>query len=142
MIKQTASSSSATLDVPSSVDSVRETAAKELLRLQKLPQSSHNWTWGETLTDADVLALKRCNISEKNHNNSGYGWSLKRGRFAGQDSPSPPMPASSEFLESFADVGPAIPDHTVRFILEFEKMRSLLYDPLGRDQPLFPNAII
>ena len=135
VIKQTASSSSATLDVPSSVDSVRETAAKELHRLQKLPPSSHKWTWGETLSDSDILGLKRCTVSAKNQIYSGYGWSLKNGRVAGLDSPYPPMPASSEAHESISDVVPAIPDNTVHPIMEFDNIRSLVYDPLGKDQP-------
>jgi hypothetical protein len=36
---------------------VAERAREELQQLQELPPSLHKWTWGERLTEADVLGL-------------------------------------------------------------------------------------
>ena len=38
---------------------IEQTALNELDGLKILPESSYKWTWGESLTKADVVALRR-----------------------------------------------------------------------------------
>jgi hypothetical protein len=41
------------------IAAVNKQAKSQLRQLQNLPPSSHKWSWGETLTEDDVLALSR-----------------------------------------------------------------------------------
>ena len=55
---------------------VHTNALSELKRLQELPISSYKWTWGETLTEGDVLGLRRPGTRPGRVPHSGYDISL------------------------------------------------------------------
>lgn len=134
VIKDVAGSSSDPVVVRPRVDSVRETAVSELVRLQNLPPMSHKWTWGEALTESDVLAIHRSIPSREKQFHSGYGFSLQGGKAGREGSPFPSMPASWGIFDDIAGEGSAIPDNVVPQIVPLEKIRTLLYDPLGKDE--------
>lgn len=107
---------------------VEERAREELKRLQALPTSSHKWTWGERLTEVDVLGLARSGTRPgKIH--SGYDISLRAGKNSGDDSLAPSLPTShgrydavpEEILPNFSLAGPSY----------FSDFRHRLYDPLS-----------
>ncbi|KAF8804423.1 hypothetical protein BYT27DRAFT_7025902, partial [Phlegmacium glaucopus] len=59
--------------------SIAEVAEQELHRLRALPPTSHKWTWGESLTDAEVVALRRSGTRPAQASHSGYDISLREG---------------------------------------------------------------
>ncbi|KAF8809693.1 hypothetical protein BYT27DRAFT_7241109 [Phlegmacium glaucopus] len=73
--------------------SIAEVAEQELHRLRALPPTSHKWTWGESLTDAEVVALRRSGTRPAQASHSGYNISLREGRLTGEVS-SPSLPTS------------------------------------------------
>ncbi|KAF8799630.1 hypothetical protein BYT27DRAFT_7263716 [Phlegmacium glaucopus] len=88
---------------------VAQNASSELNRLRQLPPTSYKWTWGETLTKAEILALRRTGTRPGHEPHSGYDHSLKDGRMLGdytEDAPSPPtadglhneVPAEATFI--------------------------------------------
>ena len=121
----------------SNIDSVRRTAEEELERLRNLPPMSHKWTWGESLTTPEVLALQRPGKKSKVH--SGYGEALKDGKRV-EDSADPSMPESWHGPDSAIADEKAPPDNNVSSLLNLEKLRSRVYDPLGklRAPQIFP----
>jgi len=141
VIKEMAGTLSDTFPISLDEASVRQTAKQELERLKALPPSSHKWTWGERLTDSDVLSLRRSGTNPKIRIHSGYDLSLKDGKRPGYDSSLPTMPETLELeTNTMADDMPAPPVHNVRNVVDFQKMRNDGYDPLGkRREPLiFP----
>jgi len=140
VVKEVAGTSS-TLPIPLDVESVRDTAMQELERLKKLPPTSHKWTWGERLTESEVLNLRRSGTNPKMRVHSGYDASLRPGKPDGKDSSLPTMPETLEVEENtLAEDAPSPPDNNVRPIMEYEKIRNRVYDPLGkRSEPtIFP----
>ena len=73
----------------------RQVSEIAVQNLKNLKPSSHNWTWGETLTKEDVLNLQH---TDNPCVHSGYDQSLKLGAFPGwySDTPSPP-PSIAQF---------------------------------------------
>src|SRR6202522_879363 len=65
---------------------VHRKASLDLKRLQELPVSSYKWTWGETLTEDDVLGLRRIGTRPGRVPHSGYDISLAEGRQGREDS--------------------------------------------------------
>lgn len=41
------------------IEAVNKNAKSQFQQLKNLPPTSHKWTWGETLTEDDVLALRQ-----------------------------------------------------------------------------------
>jgi hypothetical protein len=133
-----------TADVPSAsqvsmlhgnaIKNVADSANRELVRLQALSPSSHKWTWGERLTNDEVLSLHRC--GSRKH--SGYEISLKDGKRVGEYSPNPSMPetshAHSDFFSrpSSSALRPLIPEHSLPEIPYFKKRQNLSFDPLRK----------
>ena len=122
------------------VESVRRSAEEELIRLKNLPPTSHKWTWGESLTLSDVLALQRTGTMPRKEFHSGYDMPLKDGKRE-EDTPTPPMPETLHEQQSeMADDDLVLPDNDVSPHPNVEKMRSRVYDPLGkrRAPQIFP----
>ena len=74
---------------PRRISAVMTTARSELERLQRLqelPASSHKWTWGETLTEDEVLALSHTSTKPGRGQHSGYNVSLREGKLDGEGS--------------------------------------------------------
>jgi hypothetical protein len=102
ILKETAGSSGpaqapaqAPISIPNRISAVTDNASAELLRLQNLPPSSYKWTWGETLTQKEVIALRRSGTKPGRGPHSGYDVSLRDGKMMGEESAGPPsMPLS------------------------------------------------
>jgi hypothetical protein len=144
VIKETAATSSGMpsggAGLSSGIELVRSLAEEEFKRLTNLPPASHKWTWGESLTTSDVQALHRPGTKPgKGVLHSGYDAPLKDGKRAFEDTPPPSMP-ETEQDGVMADEAQAPPDNTVGINPNLEKMRSRVYDPLGkrRASTLFP----
>jgi hypothetical protein len=69
--------------IPRRILEVNRNALSELDRLRSLPASSYKWTWGETLTKDEVLALHRPGTNTGREIHSGYDISLKEGGLIG-----------------------------------------------------------
>jgi hypothetical protein len=125
--KETMTTSSALAGISRGIE---ESASKELHRLKNLPETSYKWTWGESLTKADVVALRRPGRHHKKPIHSGYDIRHKEGELAGQFSPIPTSFDTDDPLT--ADDAPAPPDNDIPAIIDFKKMLSNIYDPLGK----------
>jgi hypothetical protein len=133
VIKETAEPCSGEAEV---ISSVSDNAKMELARLQALPISSHKWTWGEKLTEAEVLALRRSGTKPKYRMHSGYDISLHDGKLTGVDSPWPSAPKSIQDLQDMPPQSTsAFPDYDFPAVQYFKKRRNLIYDPLGKIRP-------
>jgi hypothetical protein len=71
------------------ISAVMRNASSELARLKDLPASSYKWTWGEKLTEEEVLDLRRIGTRPGRVQHSGYDISLQEGRMGGEDSAGP-----------------------------------------------------
>jgi hypothetical protein len=141
VIKEMAGQLSATSAFPMGVESVQNIAAQELKRLKELPPTSHKWTWGETLTKNEVLGLGRSGTNPNLRFHSGYDQPLIDGQLPGRDSSLPTMPETMDIDNMPSDTAPLPPDCRVQAILDFERIRSTFYDPLGkkRESHIFPS---
>jgi len=122
--------------VAETVNSVAEIARKNLARLQSLPPSSHKWTWGERLSEKEVLDLGRSGTRPKKNMHSGYDVSLIDGKRYGEDSSIPSMPKSSDIINnSGAQSIDIIPELTTHISIPyFENKQFTSYDPLGKSR--------
>ena len=136
VIKEMASppSASAASPGPDIIKSVAEKAKKELSRLQVLPPSSHKWTWGEQLTESDILSLSQTVEGQQQVSHSGYQLSLRLGQPAGQDSPYPSMPKSLKDSNpnNLLPHSSTPPDYLFPSLSYFESHDNLVYNPLGK----------
>jgi hypothetical protein len=136
------SSASSALLSPNVIKNVGQTAKRELARLQSLPTSSHKWTWGEKLSEAEVLALRRSGTRPNERMHSGYDLSLIHGKDTGVASPLPSMPSS---INEQQNVGlnstMAMPDYNFPDVAYFKRKQNMLYDPLGKTRDVNPSAI-
>jgi hypothetical protein len=133
VIKETSGISSGTRGMSTGIDSVRTTAEGELERLKNLPPSSYKWTWGETLTKSEVLALHRPGTKQNKKMHSGYDVPLKDGKREFEDTPLPSMPETwKEEDGAMADDVQVPPEIRAGEIFKLEQMRSRVYDPLGK----------
>jgi hypothetical protein len=83
-----------TADVPPLAEApkrhhISEVASSELKRLQDLPPTSYKWTWGESLSNEEVLKLRRIGTRPGRKPHSGYDTSLPEGKPGGEDSAGP-----------------------------------------------------
>ncbi|KAF8804832.1 hypothetical protein BYT27DRAFT_7258861 [Phlegmacium glaucopus] len=116
------------------IENVAWKASSELSRLQSMPATSYKWTWGETLTKKEVLALCQTGTQPGAVPHSGYDLSLVEGRMLGEytvDSPSHPtsygqnenVPTEAVFVPPNSELGiPAC----------LSRHGCLSYNPLGR----------
>jgi hypothetical protein len=111
-------------------------AKRELTRLQALPTTSYKWTWGERLTDAEVIALHRSG-TRPGQMHSGYDTSLRDGKLGSESSAPPSMPVSIDVPSNqHADSSASLPDYQFPAIPFFVKKKNLSYDPLGKSRQL------
>jgi hypothetical protein len=68
---------------------VRENALSDLERLKNLPASSYKWTWGEKLTEEEVLNVRRSGTNPGRVPHSAYDISLEEGKLNGVYSDGP-----------------------------------------------------
>lgn len=115
------------------IKSVAENAKRELKRLQALPPTSYKWTWGEQLTEGEVIDLARSGTRPKHRFHSGYDLSHNQGNFTGNNSPFPSMPKSiDDHHDPPTDSPSSLPEYGFPGLPYFEKKQNMLYDPLGK----------
>ena len=68
---------------------MRNHAASELNRLDKIPATSYKWTWGESLTEEDIINLRQPGTKPGPGPHSGYDVSLAQGKMEGEYSDGP-----------------------------------------------------
>ena len=123
MIKEMAGPTSATrlrrtLDL---AQTVSNTAISELEQLRALPPTSHKWTWGKQLMEADILTLGQPSTQAPH---SRYNVPLRSGNHAGQPSNTPSMP-TSHGINDVTSLTSALPDYpfpgfvTIFFLCSF-----------------------
>ncbi|KAF8814635.1 hypothetical protein BYT27DRAFT_7081820, partial [Phlegmacium glaucopus] len=115
------------------IAAVAKNAKSELNRLMDLPASSYKWTWGETLTEADVLALCRTGTRPGPGPHSGYDVSLVEGRMFGDYTVDPPTVPTShgQHDDVPAEASLAPPTTDLAIPTYFSRANWLSYDPLG-----------
>lgn len=139
VLKETASSSSASslTPAPDLINSVAESAKRELDRLQALPPTSHKWTWGEKLSEDEVRALRRSMIRQPH---SGYNISLKPGQVTGEESPNPSVPTYDGVHDELPSQHSAPRDNFLQSLKYFKNHDHLTYDPLGKIRDKMSNS--
>lgn len=121
-------------------------ASSELERLKGLPASSYKWTWGETLTEGEVLKLRRPGTRPGRQPHSGYDITLPDGRPAGEysDNPSTISSTTGQHDDLPAEATDQIPTtelHFPRYFSHPEHRR--IYDPFTiSNSSITPNAQI
>ena len=137
LLKETGSISPATAQSfnRDTTNTVRRNAQEEVDRLRSLPVSSHKWTWGEILTEQDVLGLRRSGTRPQKGNHSGYDLSLKEGRFPGEDSSHSHPKLNDRYEEVPVEVYEDIPFSNATDIPYFSERRHLEYNPLRQSPP-------
>ncbi|KAF8799490.1 hypothetical protein BYT27DRAFT_7263780 [Phlegmacium glaucopus] len=147
VLKETARCSApASATTAQHIGNVARTASSELTQLQSLPASSYKWTWGETLTKAEVLALRRTGTRPGAQPHSGYDLSLVEGKMPGdytEDLPSPPTShGRNEDVATEAGVAPPITDLGIPpYLLQHDRVS---YNPPGCSTPslMSPSHLI
>ena len=116
------------------VGAVADRALSDLQKMQALPLSSYKWTWGEDLTEAEVLALCRTGTRPGNKPHSGNDISLRDGKLSGEYSldHQHTLPASSESCDDVSDNVLLVPPPTsLPEQAYFANYGHLRYDPFG-----------
>lgn len=117
-------------------------AAAELTRLQQLPASAHKWIWGQQLTAAEVLGLRRRGSRPGPAPHTGYDISMAEGRLnAGEGSDWPPSICSGGHEDVPADVSIPPPPTTFTYPGYFESNDQLIYDPLHISASSIPQLL-
>jgi hypothetical protein len=134
ILKETAGLSPPAPDTTSCrISAVIQNASSELQRLRDLPASSYKWTWGETLTEKEVLNLRRTGTKPDARIHSGYGVDLGTGKEAGDYSSIPfTIPSSNgqhDDLPAEAGFAPPSTDHALPKYFSKPDHRRV-YDPL------------
>jgi hypothetical protein len=135
VLKETAAVAGSThLQKTQLISAVSRNATAELKRLQDLPASSYKWTWGETLSKENVLALRRTGTRPGRAPHSGYDLSLANGRHLGDYSTDAPSDLTShgQYDEVPADVFMAPPSTDLSLPRYFSDLNREVYDPLRR----------
>jgi hypothetical protein len=111
---------------------VRLQAQKELNKYNALPPASHKWTWGEVLTEGDVLALRRTGTRPGRAPHSGYDISLKDGTEPYNSSPLLTHPSASAVFDDLPpEISTELPTNIHPLPDYFTDYRQLKYDPLS-----------
>ncbi|KAF8815457.1 hypothetical protein BYT27DRAFT_7249120 [Phlegmacium glaucopus] len=98
-----------------------------------LPPTSYRWTWGEELTEDDVLALRRPGTRICQALHSGYDLSLREGWLTGEQSPAPSTVISHGCHEDLPAQVSSHPPHTeLTYMPYLANFGQLVYDPLSR----------
>ena len=138
LIKEMADPSAPSIsDYPNPIRAVALNAKRELDRLSSLPPTSYKWTWGEQLTETDVLALRRPLALRPQVGHSGYNISLNPGAIGGRESSFNSLPISHDVqdvvtYQSSAQMQDALSGPS------YFKHNHLVYDPLGKIEKAVP----
>ena len=121
---------------------VHRKASSDLKRLQELPVSSYKWTWGETLTEDDVLGLRRIGTRPGRVPHSGYDISLAEGRQGREDSEGANTVESSlgkhDEMPAEANIAPPSTDlHLPQYLSQAD--HRLVYNPFRLSNSIVPN---
>lgn len=112
---------------------VRQQAQKELNMYSALPPASHKWTWGEVLTEREVLALRRTGTRPGRAPHSGYDISLDDGTNTYDSSPPQSHPSASGVFDDLPpDISTELPTNIHPLPEYFTDYRQLMYDPLSK----------
>jgi hypothetical protein len=117
---------------PDAVRYIAERSKVELDRLRALPPTSYKWTWGEQLTEDEILGLGQSNNFSHHLPHSGYKVPLRSGPLEGQDSPIASLPTTPSVLDAVPDKFSAPPDNQLPIHSYFKHHNQLIYDPLGK----------
>jgi len=121
---------------------VHRKASSDLKRLEELPVSSYKWTWGETLTEDDVLGLRRIGTRPGRVPHSGYDISLAEGRQGREDSEGANTVESSlgqhDEIPAEANIAPPSTDlHLPQYLSQAD--HRLVYNPFRLSNSVVPN---
>ena len=106
---------------------------------QTLPPTSYKWTWGEKLTESEVLELRRSGTNPLPVH-SGYDLSLPYGKPASEDSLVHSMPTEQGVYDEIpAEASVSLPTYQFRAPSYFNGPH-LSYDPLGKTLPIPSTA--
>ena len=133
VLKETAGvSPPANVSTVKHISDVRNHAASELNRLDKMPATSYKWTWGESLTEEDIINLRRPGTKPGPGPHSGYDVSLVQGKMEGDYSDGPSSSFSSNNLnEELPGEALFIPPATdLQLPVYFSKRDIRKYNPL------------
>src|SRR5271155_3565719 len=116
--------------------------SSDLKRLEELPVSSYKWTWGETLTEDDVLGLRRIGTRPGRVPHSGYDISLAEGRQGREDSEGANTVESSlgqhDEIPAEANISPPSTDlHLPQYLSQAD--HRLVYNPFRLSNSVLPN---
>lgn len=121
------------------ISAVSGTALSELNRLKErlknLPESSYKWTWGETLSNDDVLNLRRTGTKPGPGPHSGYDISLPEGKQVGVDSVAPSTSFSGPSSNIPADASSHPPSTDLSLPIYFSNPDPRSYDPFNLSFP-------
>ena len=115
---------------------VAERAAIELERMKNLPPASHKWTWGQDLTEEEVLGITRVQYRRRANRepHSGYDTELPSGSpdiFPGSSWPT--ITTASGLYSDISSAAQAPPPQTqLGLDSYFKTRRQELFDPLNR----------
>src|ERR1700678_232761 len=121
---------------------VHRKASLDLKRLQELPVLSYKWTWGETLTEDDVLGLRRIGTRPGRVPHSGYDISLAEGRQGREDSEGANIVESSlgqhDEMPAEANIAPPSTDlHLPQYLSQAD--HRLVYNLFRLSNSVVPN---
>ena len=126
------------------IAAVLRNAELELDRLKGLPSSSYKWTWGETLTEEEVLNLRRIGTRPGKVPHSGYDISLREAPLRGEDSAGPSSVRSSlgqhEDLPAEATIGAPSTDLEFPEFYRSNPDHRLVYNPFKISNSLSINV--
>jgi hypothetical protein len=95
-----------------------------------LPLSSHKWTWGEILSEGDVLALRRSGTRPQKAAHSWYDLSLKDGKLLGDDSSHSNLTSHGRYDDVPVEVSHPLPFSNATDIPFFTGHDHFQYNPL------------
>jgi hypothetical protein len=112
------------------VHNISESPPKASPELSVLPASSYKWTWGETLSKEEVLALRRTGTRPGKASHSGYDVDMAEGRMSGQYSSGNPTHLTSNGLnEDVPGDTSFVPKTNLSFPTFFSNYNQLSYNP-------------
>jgi len=137
LLKETGNASLPAKTSTLNIADVIRNASTELNRLKGLPPSSYKWTWGETLTEKEVLNLRRTGTCPGHVPHSGYDISLADGKPKGvySSDPTSKFPSTGQYDDVPVDDS-FIPPTELHFPKYFSQPdHRRIYDPFQLSNP-------